>query len=66
MEDIVRIRLGEEWNVANHWVQTYVVLVAFRIKKLLNEMTQTQAQALENGVDEISSWSHFLIVILVH
>ena len=38
---------------------------AFRIKELLNDMTTVQEQLLENDVEEISSKTHFLIVLLV-
>jgi methyl-accepting chemotaxis protein len=65
MEDIIRIRSGEEWNLANHWVQIQAAPVAFRIKELLNDMTVIQEQLLENDVDEISNRTHFLIVLLV-
>jgi methyl-accepting chemotaxis protein len=65
MEDIIRIRSGEEWNLANHWMQTQAAPVGFRIKKLLNEMTVIQEQLLENDIDEISNRTHFLIVLLV-
>lgn len=65
MEDIIRICSGEECDVANHWVQTQAAPTAFRIKELLNEMTEIQEQLLENDVDEISSRSYFLIVLLV-
>ncbi len=65
MEDIIRIRSGEEWNLANHWVQTQAAPIGFRIKELLNDMATIQEQLLENDVDEISSRSHFLIVLLV-
>jgi methyl-accepting chemotaxis protein len=65
MEDIIRIRSGEEWNLANHWVQTQAAPVAFRIKELLNDMTVIQEQLLENDIDEISNRTHFLIVLLV-
>jgi methyl-accepting chemotaxis protein len=65
MEDIIRIRSGEEWNWANHWVQTQAAPVAFRIKELLNDMNVIQEQLLENDIDEISNRTHFLIVLLV-
>ena len=65
LEDIIRIRSGEEWNIANYWVKTQATLVAFRIKELLNDMTAIQEKLLENDVDEISSRTHFLIVLLV-
>ena len=65
MEDIIRIRSGEEWNWANHWVQTQAAPIAFRIKELLNDMTVIQEQLLENDIDEISNRTHFLIVLLV-
>ena len=65
LEDIIRIRSGEEWNIANYWVKTQATLVAFRIKELLNDMSANQEKLLENDVDEISSRTHFLIVLLV-
>ena len=65
LEDIIRIRSGEEWNIANYWVKTQATLVAFRIKELLNDMSANQEKLLENDVDEISSSTHFLIVLLV-
>ncbi len=65
LEDIIRIRSGEEWNIANYWVKTQATLVAFRIKQLLNDMSANQEKLLENDVDEISSRTHFLIVLLV-
>ena len=65
LEDIIRIRSGEEWNIANYWVKNQATLVAFRIKELLNDMSANQEKLLENDVDEISSRTHFLIVLLV-
>ncbi len=65
LQDIIRIRSGEEWNLANHWVRTQAAPVAFRIKELLKEMTAVQDQLLKNDVEEISSRTHFLIVLLV-
>ena len=65
LEDIIRIRSGEEWNIANYWVKTQATLVAFRIKELLNDMSANQEKLLENDIDEISSRTHFLIVLLV-
>jgi methyl-accepting chemotaxis protein len=65
LEEIIRIRSGEKWNLANHWLKTEAAPVAFRIKKLLNEMTSLQEQLLENDVAEISRKTHFLIVLLV-
>jgi methyl-accepting chemotaxis protein len=65
LEDIIRIRSGEEWNIANYWVKTQAAPVAFRVKELLNDMTVIQEKLLENDVDEISSSTHFLIVLLV-
>ena len=65
LEEIIRIRSGEKWNLANYWLKTEAAPVAFRIKKLLNEMTSVQEQLLENDVAEISSKTHFLIVLLV-
>ncbi len=65
LEDIIRIRSGEDWNLANYWVQTQAAPIGFRIKELLNDMTSIQEQLLENDIDEISNRSHFLIVLLV-
>jgi methyl-accepting chemotaxis protein len=65
LEEIIRIRSGEQWNQANHWVQTEVAPIAFRIKELLNEMTSAQETLLENDVAEISRRTHYLIVLLV-
>jgi methyl-accepting chemotaxis protein len=65
LEEIIRIRSGEEWNIASYWVKTQASPVAFRIKKLLNDMTAIQEKLLENDVDEISNRTHFLIVLLV-
>ena len=65
LKEIIRIRSGEDWNRANYWVKTEAAPLAFRIKGLLNEMTAVQEQLLENDVEEISSRTHFLIVLLV-
>tara|TARA_B100001142_G_scaffold289467_1_gene306290 strand:+ start:134 stop:1333 length:1200 start_codon:yes stop_codon:yes gene_type:complete len=65
LKEIIRIRSGEEWNLANHLVKTDAAPVAFRIKKLLNDMTSVQEGLLENDVAEISKRTHFLIVLLV-
>ena len=65
LKEIIRIRSGEEWNLANHLVKTDAAPVAFRIKKLLNDMTLVQEGLLENDVAEISKRTHFLIVLLV-
>ena len=65
LEDIVRIRSGTDWNLANHWLGTQAAPVAFRIKELLNNMTSVQEQLLENDVEELSRKTHFLIVLLV-
>jgi methyl-accepting chemotaxis protein len=65
LEEIIRIRSGEEWNKANHLLKTEAAPTAFRIKELLNDMTAVQEQLLENDVEEISSKTHFLIVLLV-
>ena len=46
-------------------MKTEAAPVAFRIKELLNEMTAVQEQLLENDVENISSRTHFLIVLLV-
>ena len=65
LEKIIKIRSGDEWNQANHLVQVEAAPAAFRIKQLLNEMTTVQEQLLENDVEEISTKTHFLIVLLV-
>jgi nitrogen fixation/metabolism regulation signal transduction histidine kinase len=65
LEEIIRIRSGEDWNLANHWVKTHAAPLAFRIKELLNEMTSVQEELLETDVAEISQKTHFLIVLLV-
>jgi methyl-accepting chemotaxis protein len=65
LEEIIRIRSGEDWNLANHWVKTDAAPLAFRIKKLLNNMTSVQEELLETDVAEISKKTHFLIVLLV-
>ncbi|MBC8282351.1 MAG: MCP four helix bundle domain-containing protein, partial [Nitrospinae bacterium] len=65
LEEIIRIRSREDWNLANHWVKIEAAPAAFRIKELLNDMTIVQEQLLENDVEEISTRTHFLIVLLV-
>jgi methyl-accepting chemotaxis protein len=65
LEEIIRIRSGEEWNQANHILKIEAAPTAFRIKELLNNMTTIQEQLLENDVEKISSKTHFLIVLLV-
>ena len=65
LKDIIRIRSGEDWNRANYWLKTEAAPLAFRIKGLLNEMTAIQEQLLENDVENISSRTHYLIVLLV-
>jgi len=65
LKEIIRIRSGENWNQANHWLKIEAAPVAFRIKKLLNDMTTVQEQLLENDVAKISTKTHFLIVLLV-
>ena len=65
LEKIIKIRSGDEWNQANHLVQVEAAPAAFRIKEILNEMTTVQEQLLENDVEEISTKTHFLIVLLV-
>ena len=65
LEEIIRIRSGAEWNLANHWVKTDAAPVAFRIKELLQEMTSVQEELLESDVAEISRKTHFLVVLLV-
>ena len=65
LEKIIKIRSGDEWNQANHLVKVEAAPAAFRIKELLNEMTTVQEQLLENDVEEISTKTHFLIVLLV-
>jgi methyl-accepting chemotaxis protein len=65
LEEIIRIRSGEDWNLASHWLKTDAAPVAFRIKQLLNDMTLVQEELLETDVAEISRKTHFLIVLLV-
>ena len=65
LEEIIRIRSGEKWNQANYWLKTEAAPVAFRIKELLNDMTLVQEKLLENDVQEISSKTHYLIVLLI-
>ena len=65
LKEIIRIRSGEKWNLANYWLKTEAAPVAFRIKKLLNDMTLVQEKLLENDVQEISSKTHYLIVLLI-
>ncbi len=65
LKEIIRIRSGDEWNQANHWVQIEAAPAAFKIKELLNDMTTVQEKLLENDVEEISTKTHFLIVLLV-
>lgn len=65
LEEIVRIRSGTDWNLANHWVKIDAAPVAFRIKELLSDMTSVQEELLEIDVEEISSRTHYLIVLLV-
>ncbi|WP_454064992.1 HAMP domain-containing protein [Candidatus Nitrospira salsa] len=65
LKEIIRIRSGEDWNRANYLAKTEAAPLAFRIKELLNEMTALQEQLLENDVEEISSRTHYLIVLLV-
>jgi len=65
LEEIIRIRSGEKWNLANYWLKTEAAPAAFRIKKLLNDMTLVQEKLLENDVQEISSKTHYLIVLLI-
>ena len=65
LKEIIRIRSGEKWNLANYWLKTEAAPVAFRIKELLNDMTLVQEQLLESDVQEISSKTHYLIVLLI-
>jgi len=65
LEEIIRIRSRDDWNLAHYWVKTEAAPVAFRIKELLNEMTSVQEQLLESDVEKISSRTHYLIVLLV-
>jgi len=65
LEEIIRIRSGEDWNLANHLVKTDASPIAFRIKKLLNDMTSIQEELLKSDVESISKKTHFLIVLLV-
>ena len=65
LEEIIQIRSGEEWNQANHLLEVEAAPRAFQIKELLNDMAAVQEQLLENDVEEVSSKTHFLIVLLV-
>ena len=65
LEEIIRIRSGENWNLANHWVKTEAAPLAFRIKELLNDMTSVQEELLKTDIAEISRKTHFLIVLLM-
>ncbi len=65
LEEIIRIRSGEEWNLASHWMEVDAAPIAFRIRELLNGMTSVQEELLESDVEELSSKTHFLIVLLV-
>ena len=65
LKEIIRIRSGEDWNLANHWVKSDAAPVAFRIKQLLNDMTSVQEELLEHDVADIFRRTHFLIVLLV-
>ena len=65
LEEIIRIRSGEDWNKANHLLKSEAAPAAFRIKELLNDMTTIQEELLEKDVEEVSSKTHFLIVLLV-
>ena len=65
LEEIIRIRSGEEWNHANHLLKTEAAPTAFRIKELLKDMSISQEQLLENDVEQLSSKTHFLIVLLI-
>jgi len=65
LEEIIRIRSGDEWNLANHWLETQAAPTASKVKAMLNEMTKLQEQLLENDVAEISSRTHFLITLLI-
>ena len=63
LEEIIRIRSGEKWNLANYWLKKEAAPVAFRIKELLKDMTLVQEKLLENDVQEISSKTHYLIYL---
>lgn len=65
LKKIIRIRSGEDWNLANYWLKTEAAPIAFRIKELLNKMASVQEQLLENDVETISSKTHYLIVLLI-
>lgn len=64
LEEIIRIRSEEKWNRANYWLKTEAAPAAFRIKELLNDMVSVQEQLLENDVEDISSKTHYLVVLL--
>ncbi|MCF8723778.1 methyl-accepting chemotaxis protein [Nitrospina gracilis] len=65
LQEIIQIRSGKEWNLANAWLAQKAVPIAFRIKSFLNEMTDTQNKLLDKDMQEISNRTHFLVVLLV-
>jgi len=65
LKEIIRIRSGEKWNLANYYLKTEAAPVAFRIKGILKDLTSGQEKLLENDVKEISQKTHYLIVLLV-
>lgn len=65
LHEIIQIRSGEEWNMANAWLVQKAIPVSSRIKANLNKMTETQNRLLDEDMKEISSRTHFLITLLV-
>ncbi|CAI2718979.1 HAMP domain-containing protein [Nitrospina watsonii] len=65
LHEIIQIRSGEEWNMANAWLVQKAIPVSSRIKSNLNKMTETQNRLLDEDMKEISSRTHFLITLLV-
>lgn len=63
--DIVKIRGGDNWNMANAWLGTKAVPSASKIKALLNTMTENQNDLLNKDVEDISNRTHYLITLLV-
>jgi len=65
LQNIVNIRSGEKWNMANYLLATEAAPTSSRIKMKLNEMSDSQEELLELDVQEVSNRTHFLITLLV-
>jgi len=63
--DIVKIRGGDNWNMANAWLGTKAAPSASKIKELLNKMTDIQNKLLKKDVEDIGDRTHYLITLLV-